>query len=416
VAARPPATEKPVSTSPRTGDVNASSLNEPHTASASPLHAAQNIKERGLSSDSDQPPAIEVCTVSPDQPGLAAMSPLKASDVALLPSCATSSSSNRRGSRSGFSGSVSMLEPLEDDDAQSDCGSAASFRPKGFRAPRVHNSANIIDDDTGYQSVNQYLLIEIIGEGAYGQVFKAHDDQTGQCVAVKVIPRQRFRHASPISSTSQSPIATQLLEGELPAMGESVLREIAIMKKLANKHIVSMLGAIDDPRRRNIYLVMEYMAGGNMLTSTEEHDAWAKNQFRGPPPKRLYEPLEEFQARSYVRHIVSGMTYLHNKEIVHCDIKPENLLVSESKVVRIADFGVSELVERITLSNFGTPAFCAPELLTALPAKPTKAGQTGHLGVGRDDVRDADRRASVRRDVKRIPVQRHPQPRDRFPG
>ncbi|ETO05627.1 hypothetical protein RFI_31771 [Reticulomyxa filosa] len=81
--------------------------------------------------------------------------------------------------------------------------------------------------------------------------------------------------------------------------------------------------------------------------------------------KMTYEPIQDLQTiRKYLRDIILGLDYLHSKRVIHGDIKPENLLVGPDFVVRIADFGVSYILESdnpFVTKALGTPAFTAPE-------------------------------------------------------
>nr|GEZ21293.1 serine/threonine-protein kinase GRIK2 isoform X1 [Tanacetum cinerariifolium] len=126
-----------------------------------------------------------------------------------------------------------------------------------------------------------------------------------------------------------------------------VLREVLIMKMLDHPNIVNLVEVIDDPNTDNFYMVLEYVKG-----------QWV---FEGAgPPGGLGETV----ARSYLRDVVSGLMYLHSHNIVHGDIKPDNLLVSATGTVKIGDFSVSQVFEDENdelRRSPGTPVFTAPE-------------------------------------------------------
>lgn len=108
---------------------------------------------------------------------------------------------------------------------------------------------------------------------------------------------------------------------------------------------------IDDPMRRTLYLVTEFVEAGAVLSGEEK--------------RALPLPL----ARKYVRDVLRGLHFLHFHHIYHRDIKPENILVSREDVAKLADFGVSAVGrsggERIArpVGGQGTPAYMAPEVL-----------------------------------------------------
>jgi serine/threonine protein kinase len=150
---------------------------------------------------------------------------------------------------------------------------------------------------------------------------------------------------------------------------EKIKKEIAILKKCSHPRIVGLREVIDDPSSEKIYLVLEYLPGGEVQ--------W---QDFSDNPKPLHT---ESQARFIFRDLVQGVQYLHRQGIVHRDIKPANLLWTSDGRVKITDFGVSVFVGKkkridspeIQMSPIipidselelaktaGSPAFFAPEL------------------------------------------------------
>lgn len=116
------------------------------------------------------------------------------------------------------------------------------------------------------------------------------------------------------------------LVAKLQVTEKKVLREIAIMKKCRHGQIVQLFEIINDVQESKIFLVMEYMGGGEIK--------WRDEQ--GRPCLRVD------QSRRICRDVVLGLEYLHYQGIVHRDIKPANLLwTSDRKNVKITDFGVS---------------------------------------------------------------------------
>ncbi|KAK1318074.1 Serine/threonine-protein kinase GRIK2 [Acorus calamus] len=126
-----------------------------------------------------------------------------------------------------------------------------------------------------------------------------------------------------------------------------VLREVSIMKMLDHPNIVNLIEVIDDPNTDNFYMVLEYVEGKWVFEGS------------GPPGG-----LGESTSRRYLRDIVAGLMYLHAHHIVHGDIKPDNLLVTSSGLVKIGDFSVSQVFEDDNdelRRSPGTPVFTAPE-------------------------------------------------------
>ncbi|SNX83456.1 related to Serine/threonine-protein kinase [Melanopsichium pennsylvanicum] len=116
---------------------------------------------------------------------------------------------------------------------------------------------------------------------------------------------------------------------------QKVRREIAIMKKCNHDNVVQLKEVIDDPQSKKIFMVLEYMEGGEVT--------WKDKQ--GQPTLTVEE------ARSILRDVVCGLEYLHYQGIIHRDIKPANLLWDKNRRVKISDFGVSHFSYAMMIDN-----------------------------------------------------------------
>ncbi|SPO22923.1 related to Serine/threonine-protein kinase [Ustilago trichophora] len=116
---------------------------------------------------------------------------------------------------------------------------------------------------------------------------------------------------------------------------QKVRREIAIMKKCSHDNVVQLKEVIDDPQSKKIFMVLEYMEGGEVT--------WKDDQ--GQPTLTVDE------ARSILRDVVCGLEYLHYQGIIHRDIKPANLLWDKDRRVKISDFGVSHFSYAMMIAN-----------------------------------------------------------------
>jgi [calcium/calmodulin-dependent protein kinase] kinase len=145
-----------------------------------------------------------------------------------------------------------------------------------------------------------------------------------------------------------------------------VLREVLIMKMLEHPNIVNLIEVIDDPESDDFYMVLEYVEGKWVCEGSGRQCA-----------------IGEETARKYMRDIVSGLTYLHAHNIVHGDIKPDNLLITHDGTVKIGDFSVSQAFETGNdelRRSPGTPVFTAPECCLGLTYH-GKASDTWAVGV-----------------------------------
>lgn len=133
-----------------------------------------------------------------------------------------------------------------------------------------------------------------------------------------------------------------------------IKEEIAIMKKLNHPNIVSLIEVLDDPSEDSLYMVMEYCKKGVVMNVSLGQRA---------------DPYPENTCRYWFRDLILGIEYLHAQGIVHRDIKPDNCLINEDDVLKVVDFGVSEMFQKesqmVTAKSAGSPAFLPPELCVA---------------------------------------------------
>ncbi|XP_050426740.1 serine/threonine-protein kinase SIK3-like isoform X3 [Adelges cooleyi] len=171
--------------------------------------------------------------------------------------------------------------------------------------------------------VGYYELEKTIGKGNFAVVKLAKHVVTNSKVAIKIIDK------------------SQLNEDNL----KKIFREIQIMSQLSHPHIVRLYQVMETEKM--IYLVTEYAAGGEIF------DYLVKNG-------RMNEPA----ACHIFKQIVEAVAYCHNKNIVHRDLKAENLLLDIDNNIKLADFGFSNhFFEGKLLSTWcGSPPYAAPEL------------------------------------------------------
>ncbi|KAJ9603842.1 Protein kinase [Cladophialophora chaetospira] len=174
------------------------------------------------------------------------------------------------------------------------------------------------------QRLHQYAFVRNIGEGSFGKVKLARHKITGQEVAMKTISRRKL-----ISRD----------------MAGRIEREIQYLQLLRHPHIIKLYTVITT--KTDIYMVLEYVP-------MELFDYIVK-----------HGRLGEAKARKLFQQIICAVEYCHRHKIVHRDLKPENLLLDKNMNVKIADFGLSNIM---TDGNFlktscGSPNYAAPEVI-----------------------------------------------------
>ncbi|OTA98929.1 hypothetical protein M426DRAFT_68820 [Hypoxylon sp. CI-4A] len=160
---------------------------------------------------------------------------------------------------------------------------------------------------------NKWMKGALIGQGSFGSVYLALHAVTGELLAVKQVE-------------APSPGANSPTDARKKSMIEALKREIGLLRDLRHANIVQYLGCGSSAEHLNIFL--EYVPGGSVQTMLNSYGA-------------LPEPL----VRSFVRQILNGLSYLHNRDIIHRDIKGANILVDNKGTIKISDFGISKKLE-----------------------------------------------------------------------
>jgi len=166
---------------------------------------------------------------------------------------------------------------------------------------------------------SKWMKGALIGQGSFGSVYLALHAVTGELLAVKQVE-------------TPSPGANSQNDARKKSMIDALKREISLLRDLQHPNIVQYLGASSSAEHLNIFL--EYVPGGSVQTMLNSYGA-------------LREPL----IRNFVRQIVTGLAYLHGREIIHRDIKGANILVDNKGGIKISDFGISKKIEASNLLN-----------------------------------------------------------------
>jgi serine/threonine-protein kinase Chk2 len=161
--------------------------------------------------------------------------------------------------------------------------------------------------------------------GAFSEVKMAVERATGRLVAVKMLDKFRYTGGT--------------------RTGESLSREVEILKRLSHPNIIQILDVVDTERM--LFIVLELASGGELFEQIA---------------KRTRHTEDE--ARHVFEQLLRAIQYLHSNNICHRDIKPENVLL-EGDVVKLTDFGFSRVVGEAEMMKTmcGTPCYLAPEVL-----------------------------------------------------
>ena len=179
-----------------------------------------------------------------------------------------------------------------------------------------------------HKRVGAYDLFSCIGQGSFAAVYRGLHRGTRQVVAVKAIVRARLNRK----------------------LRENLEAEISIMKSIDHRNVVRLHEV--QTTERHVYLVLEFCPGGDLMRVIKGRGAQS-----------------EAQSRFYLRQLAEGLRHLRLHNLVHRDLKPQNLLLSSTApdaTLKIADFGFARYVQQQDMAETlcGSPLYMAPEILS----------------------------------------------------
>src|SRR5215208_4207813 len=169
------------------------------------------------------------------------------------------------------------------------------------------------------QALGKYRIIEPLGSGGFGTVYLAEDTWIDKKVAIKIPHKQNLDF------------------GEL-------VREPRLLASLSHPNVVTVLTA--EKQNNTFFIVMEYVAGDTLEQIIEREGA-----------------LDLPRALDYTCQICNAMDHAHRHGVIHRDLRPGNVLVTEQGMVKVADFGTSRFLEIAAHGTtvIGSPPYMAPE-------------------------------------------------------
>lgn len=164
---------------------------------------------------------------------------------------------------------------------------------------------------------SRWIKGTMIGSGSFGTVYLGMNPITGELMAVKQV---------------ELPSSNKETEQKKLNMIDALQREMNLLRDLQHENIVQYLGSNAEENYLNIFL--EYVPGGSVATMLSNYGAF-----------------EESLIRNFVRQILQGLKYLHDRSIIHRDIKGANVLVDNKGGIKISDFGISKKLEARLLTT-----------------------------------------------------------------
>ncbi|KAK2463328.1 hypothetical protein APHAL10511_004639 [Amanita phalloides] len=211
------------------------------------------------------------------------------------------------------------------------------------------------------EEVKPYIIVGDLGKGSFATVYKGYHEETRKHVAVKTVKRD---------------ILTAKLFDNLQS-------EIQILKSLSHRHITKLIDIVR--AEKNIYLIMEYCAGGDLTNYIKKRGRVEGLEYAPSPeaPPQYYPHprmggLSEVVVRSFLRQLARALKFLRNRNLIHRDIKPQNLLLNPASpeeharghplgvpILKVADFGFARSLPNAMMAETlcGSPLYMAPEIL-----------------------------------------------------
>ncbi len=175
------------------------------------------------------------------------------------------------------------------------------------------------------EKIDRFTIQDVLGRGAQGVVYLAHDPQLDRDVAIKSVSlKANFQQQHKI---------------------DHLLQEARTVSKLQHPNIVSIYDVGSD--QFTPYLVLEYVKGESLYSMIRKN-------------------LPEQQAIRIMRDVLSGVAAAHSKGIIHCDLKPANIIITPTGQAKVADFGLALLADSQQEDDdqlAGTPQYMAPEYI-----------------------------------------------------
>ncbi|KAI5861805.1 Pkinase-domain-containing protein [Durotheca rogersii] len=192
----------------------------------------------------------------------------------------------------------------------------------------------------------QYTLLDRLGKGHFAEVYLCVEKSTGQQYAVK-----KFTNPPGMDERSKK---------------SGLEQEIAVLMGVSHPNVLCLKDTFNE--KNDVYLVLELAREGELFNYIV-----------------MKQKLTENEARKLFIQLFQGIKYLHDRNIVHRDVKPENILLVDKELhVKLADFGLAKIIgeESFTTTLCGTPSYVAPEILAeGRHRKYTKAVDIWSLGV-----------------------------------
>ena len=185
-----------------------------------------------------------------------------------------------------------------------------------------------------------FTLISLIGSGAFGKVYKARHNESKKLYAIKII--QYFKDNSNYTDNNMH-------IDNINFCYKTVQKETSLMRLInSSEYILKYYGSYFSRKSNSLWLILEYCSSGSAIDLMLAMD-------------RTYSEIE---LATIIKMILKGLVIIHDKNLIHRDIKGANILLSEEGYAKLGDFGVgAELKEKYRNSKKGSPYWMSPQVI-----------------------------------------------------
>ena len=172
-------------------------------------------------------------------------------------------------------------------------------------------------------AIEDYTIKQTVGTGSFGRVKLIFHPKENKYYALKILKKIEIIKLKQV---------------------DHILSEITILNLIDHPFLVKMTGICQN--ERYLYIILEYVQGGELFTYL-----------------RTVQSLKNEDAVFFAGQVILMFEYLHSKNVVYRDLKPENLLIDSTGYLKLTDFGFAKTIEERTYTLCGTPEYLAPEIL-----------------------------------------------------
>lgn len=219
----------------------------------------------------------------------------------------------------------------------------------------------------GLVTINDYIMHQLLGKGSYGKVKLC--SSSGMQYAIKIYSKSLLKRKKDYVKNAFGRL-------EASTALQAVVKELEIMKRLDHPNVIRVHEILEDESSEKLYMVIDYCEKGSIMEWDSE-----SRRFWFPWTR---SPLTSSDLRRIIIEIVTGLQYLHSINIVHRDIKPQNILLTSTGSIKIADLGQAQDISDSDMlsSTVGTYYFFAPECCnTNIRTFSGKAADIWALGI-----------------------------------